>query len=307
MSPKRSLLVLTYNQENFVAQAVEAALAQTYSPLEIIISDDASSDQTFDIIKKCVKQYKGPHKVILNRNKENMGIISHTNTLVARATGDILIPAYGDDVSYPYRVTRIAACFESEDPLLVHSYADPIDGNGNTTSNRYLKADFFRTTEALEVATSLAHYLGASGAWSRSLFDIYGPLKNPLVYDDLVLGYRAALERRVSLIREPLLAYRDGVGLSHFKKEGLGRQENRQQRRKLLQQALAVFEERKKDAEKFGLNAHDPIIRKLSNMINVTKIRLSYYDGGTMKALAKHPIAGGRSLLNEVIRDLRKR
>ncbi|WP_172982756.1 glycosyltransferase [Roseovarius bejariae] len=307
MKPKCSLLVLTYNQEDFVAEAVKAALAQTYSPVEIIISDDASSDRTFSIAKNCVKDYDGPHEIVLNRNKQNMGVIAHTNALVARATGDILIPAYGDDVSYPDRVESIVACFEAEGPLLVHSYADPIDGSGNPTLSRYLKADFFRTTDALEVATSLAHYLGASGAWSRALFDTYGPIQSPLVFDDHILGFRAALECRVSLIRKPLLAYRDGLGLSHSKKNGLDSERNRQQRRRLLRQALAVFEERQKDARLFGLSSNDPISRKLMAALDSTETRLAYYDGGVINALSKHPLGAGRDLIKEVLRDLRNR
>ena len=307
MKPKCSLLVLTYNQEKFIADAVKAALAQTYSPLEIIISDDASSDQTFNIAKNCVKDYDGPHEIALNRNKQNMGVIAHTNAIVARATGDILIPAYGDDISYPDRVTRIVACFQAEDPLLVHSYADPIDGSGNPTLSRYLKADFFRTTDALEVATSLAHYLGASGAWSRSLFETYGPIQSPLVFDDHILSFRAALERRVSLIRSPLLAYRDGLGLSHSKQKGLDPEQNRQQRRRLLRQALAVFEERQKDARLFGLSTNDPILRKLIAALRSTETRLAYYDGGVMDALRERPLGAGRDLIKEALRDLRNR
>lgn len=307
MKPNCSLLVLTYNQEKFIAEAVKAALAQTYSPLEIIISDDASSDQTFSIAKNCVKDYDGPHEIVLNRNKENMGVIAHTNAIVARATGDILIPSYGDDVSYPNRVARIVTCFENEGPLLVHSYADPIDANGNPTRSQYCKADFFRTTAPSEVATSLSHYLGASGAWSRSLFDTYGPLQSPLVYDDHILGFRAALEGRVALINESLLAYREGIGLSHSKRKSLDQKQNRQQRKKLLRQTLAVLEERQKDARLFGLPFHDPVLRKLSAAISSTQTRMAYYNGGAIKSLRKRPLDAAHNLIKEILRDLRKR
>jgi GT2 family glycosyltransferase len=46
-----SFVVLAYNQQKFVAEAVRGALAQTYHPLEIVISDDCSTDGTFDVIK----------------------------------------------------------------------------------------------------------------------------------------------------------------------------------------------------------------------------------------------------------------
>lgn len=49
--PLVTVILLTYNQENLVAMAVESLLAQTYSPLEIILSDDASTDNTFAVMQ----------------------------------------------------------------------------------------------------------------------------------------------------------------------------------------------------------------------------------------------------------------
>lgn len=50
--PLISYVVTAYNIERFVREAVECAFAQTYSPLEIVLSDDCSSDRTFEIMKK---------------------------------------------------------------------------------------------------------------------------------------------------------------------------------------------------------------------------------------------------------------
>ena len=67
--PLATLLVLFYKHQKFVEDTVAGALSQTYPNLEIIFSDDNSPDGTFDILKKAVEGYKGPHKVILNRNE----------------------------------------------------------------------------------------------------------------------------------------------------------------------------------------------------------------------------------------------
>ena len=58
--PLVSMTVICYRAERFVREAIEGALAQTYSPLEIIISDDASSDRTFEIIQEAVADYDWP-------------------------------------------------------------------------------------------------------------------------------------------------------------------------------------------------------------------------------------------------------
>lgn len=101
--PPVSLVLLAYNQERFIREAVEGAFCQTYSPLEIVLSDDASSDRTFDIIREMAAGYAGPHKVILNRNEKNLGIGMHFNKVVELATGQIIELAAGDDISLPWR------------------------------------------------------------------------------------------------------------------------------------------------------------------------------------------------------------
>jgi len=73
--PLVTFALFAYNQGKYIRQAVEGALAQTYENLEIIISDDASPDKTFEIMQELVRDYSGPHKIILNRNERNLGIV----------------------------------------------------------------------------------------------------------------------------------------------------------------------------------------------------------------------------------------
>lgn len=304
-----SLLLLTYNQERFVADAVRAALAQEGPAIEVLISDDASTDASFDIARTLAEQYTGPHQVVLNRNPRNMGVVAHTNQAVDRARGDILIPAYGDDVSFPNRADTIVQAFRDHDPLLVHSHARAIDADGQPTATDYQKADFFRTTRPIDVATSLSHYLGASGGWSRSLFETYGPLVGTRVYDDHILGFRAALEGRVHLIEDPLLFYRDGVGISHLAGAAGDRQRNRARRIKILTQSLEVFQGRLQDARRFGLPEDDAVVARLRNAIIRQAARLSYYDGGAavLRQVSRHAMIAPAALASEALRDIRRR
>ena len=50
--PLVTFALFAYNQEEFIREAVEGAFAQTYEPLEIILSDDCSSDRTYEIIQE---------------------------------------------------------------------------------------------------------------------------------------------------------------------------------------------------------------------------------------------------------------
>ena len=102
--PLITFALFTYNQEKYIVEAIEGALSQTYSPLEIVFSDDNSTDSTFDIIEKMVGDYTGPHRIIVNRNINNLGLSDHVNKMVDLATGEIIALAAGDDISLPSRV-----------------------------------------------------------------------------------------------------------------------------------------------------------------------------------------------------------
>ena len=101
-------LPLKYNHEGFVEAAARACLNRDCEPIEIIFSDDASTDATFEILSALAAQYDGPHKLTLRRSTTNLGISAHYNCLVALAMGDLLITASGDDISMPNGVQRLS-------------------------------------------------------------------------------------------------------------------------------------------------------------------------------------------------------
>ncbi|NBY16877.1 MAG: glycosyltransferase family 2 protein, partial [Betaproteobacteria bacterium] len=63
-APTVSVLFLAFNQGPYVEQAARSILEQRgIAPLEIVLSDDASTDATFDILRALADQYRGPHQV----------------------------------------------------------------------------------------------------------------------------------------------------------------------------------------------------------------------------------------------------
>ena len=84
--------LLCYNQEKFIREALRGAFRQDYQPLEILISDDHSTDASFDILREEVANYSGPRTVRLVRNGENLGFENFARTAEA-ASGEFLIRA----------------------------------------------------------------------------------------------------------------------------------------------------------------------------------------------------------------------
>lgn len=105
-TPDRPLVtfaLFAYNQETYIREAVEGAFSQTYEPLEIILSDDCSSDGTFEIMKEMAEAYRGPHLVKLRKSEVNSGILNHVLGSVSSAKGKLILLAAGDDISYSER------------------------------------------------------------------------------------------------------------------------------------------------------------------------------------------------------------
>ena len=124
---------MAFNQEKFIAEAVRGALSQTYSPLEIILSDDCSVDRTYEIIESMAAHYTGPHKIILNRNKSNLGLAGHSNRVTRMAHGELIVGAAGDDVSMPHRTAILYDAWDSigKKAVYMHSRVIHMDECGN--------------------------------------------------------------------------------------------------------------------------------------------------------------------------------
>jgi glycosyltransferase involved in cell wall biosynthesis len=282
-----SYILLTYNQRDTVTAAVESALEQDVQPMEIIISDDCSSDGTFAEVEAAVSGYSGPHRVILNRNAKNLGLAGNLAKVHELSTGDIIIAAAGDDISHRHRCQKILETFIEEKPLLVCSYAKVIDPAGKPVSGNFRTALFYREAWDLkQVARSKSLYIGATGAWHRSLYDRYGPIAAGS-YEDLVLGFRAALEERVAVIREELVSYRLGFGVTSSDAYQPDIETFKKQRLNSYLALKAVMHQREVDARKFGLTTHSPVMRVLQREQRKADLRIAYYRDTTAAYTAK--------------------
>lgn len=211
-----SMILLAYNQESFVAKAVSGALAQTYSPLEIIISDDYSVDRTFEEIQECVKPYNGPHKVTVRQNLENIGVNEHVNVVMREAHGDLIIIASGDDISLPDRVSDIVDVWKTG-ALGVYSNAIIIDADGNQ-KNTIAHEAYAGLTNWKDMVQLGSHgSWGCAYAWDRKVFDVFGDVPLNVVGEDASIPFRCALLGTVSYLKQPLVLYRDhGKNLSFW-------------------------------------------------------------------------------------------
>jgi glycosyltransferase involved in cell wall biosynthesis len=237
---KLSLVVMAYCQEAFIEGAVASALAQDYPDLEIVLTDDASPDRTFQIMSDMAAAYKGPHRIVLNRNPQNLGLIGHVNRLFDLVTSDWLIYNAGDDLSDPSRASRIAGVIREENPRYIYSGVWELESSGMRVQakRQQSRPERLLAKSLPDLARVMSHALGASSAWHRDLFRRFGTISETEIFEDQALMFRARLLGDVSYIDDPLLTYRRGIGLSFQSKDDV---------EKKLRQDLAVLRQRRAD------------------------------------------------------------
>ena len=205
--PLVTIAMMTYNQEKYVRDSVRGILSQTYEPLEIIISDDCSTDRTWDIILEEVETYKkagGIHKnVILKRNERNLGIAAHGELMGGYRHGEIVIGCGGDDISLPNRAEVIVDAFlraGTNASVLMHGVI-LIDDHGRKIGECGSRSE--------------KEPMGAAMAWRRREGLMFPPVTEKNAYEDRIGMNRMRISGGdVLRIEDRLICYRLGTGVS---------------------------------------------------------------------------------------------
>ena len=213
-SPRITLLLFAFNQVALVGDAVRACLAQEGEPLEIVLSDDASTDGTFAELQRLAAAYGGPHHVRVRRNAVNLGVGAHYNAAVADCGGQLIVTAAGDDISLPHRVRTLAAAWDASGQAVdvLASHLIDMDAQGHDVG--VLRVDNLAAWRSPDDWVHKRPYVvGASHAFTRRLFERFGPIRADLPYEDQVMALRASCMGGGLTLDEPLVRYRRG-GLS---------------------------------------------------------------------------------------------
>ncbi|MCK7551560.1 glycosyltransferase [Marinobacter goseongensis] len=274
--PLVTFALFAYNQEQYIREAIEGALAQTYEPLEIILSDDCSTDRTFEIMKEMAAHYDGPHELRVRRNERNYGLIDHVNVVITEASADIVVLAAGDDISRPERTTLIAKKF-GEQPFcqLVHSSVLEIDQSGRTLGVRFPPVSE-KLDDLQKASISTGIYIGATGAIRKSLNAFFGKINEKDTYEDLIFGFRAALLNGIFYIEKPLVTYRKNIGISSGSNRKFG--SRKEKRVAAHSHRIATLRQRRSDVVKTKNLNLKKVIRVIDSEIKIAECRKIYHE-----------------------------
>ncbi len=129
--PRLSIGLPVYNGENYLAESLDALLGQSYEDFELIISDNASTDDTANICRRYAKQ---DSRIRYVRQERNIGAGLNHNFVFLESRGELFKWASADDLYAGDLLQRcVDALDEYPDVVLAHSWTAAIDSEGNVT------------------------------------------------------------------------------------------------------------------------------------------------------------------------------
>ncbi|WP_157816142.1 glycosyltransferase family 2 protein [Spirosoma pollinicola] len=147
---KVSVCIPTYNQANYIEQAIRSAVQQTVQPWEIIVFDDCSTDATPQVLERLVAEI--PFLSVVYQ-KKNLGITANADASLRACTGDFIVKLDSDDYLSPEYVEKVGQLFaEYPDAGYIHTAVDEVDQHGKLLQEKRLfrKSGFQSSTDALK-------------------------------------------------------------------------------------------------------------------------------------------------------------
>jgi glycosyltransferase involved in cell wall biosynthesis len=244
------LVFLCYKQAKYLRDTLPSAFQQTVYPSEVLVMDDASPDESDEIIRELLSELDPQLNVVYQRNETNVGLMTQLNSLAHRYEDKLVVVQAGDDLSKPNRLERIyTEWVESGRPSLVLSNFDEIDDDGrivrafDSTVEREQKPYTFD-----RLLRRRAGVFGCTAAFDSQMLKAFDPIPTNVINEDRVYSFRALLKNGIRYIHEPLIDYRVGVGISARTEESYLEYLTREAKRELIDLSVnrkdAIQEER---------------------------------------------------------------
>jgi len=236
------MVLCSYNHEDFLNESLESVASQTVQPSQLIVTDDASSDRSAQVIASWVDENWPTAELIMNQT--NSGLPATLNKVVPLLTGDLVVIMSADDVMVPTRIERQLSVFEEGGSALGMVYSDmvEIDELGIPTGDRWF--DRCRmgpppgSGDLFEAMIRRAFMAAPTVMVRRSLLQIAGPYDQSLVAEDYDMFLRLSRLANWAYIEDPLVDYR--VLRTSLSRSAPFRQNLREGRIRMLRKHLGV-------------------------------------------------------------------
>ena len=127
MMPLVSVIMPCYDMEKFIAHSIESVIGQTFTDLELLIVDDASTDKTAEIVRYYCEQ---DDRIKLEVNNQHLGTAYSRNQAIVKAQGRYLAFLDADDIWHPDKLEKQLAFMNEHDAAFSYSAYELIDEEG---------------------------------------------------------------------------------------------------------------------------------------------------------------------------------
>jgi len=264
-----SVIIPTYNHAAFLSEALESVFAQTSHPLEIIVVDDGSTDETAEVLRA----YEGRIRVL---SQSNRGVAAARNAGAPLASGDLLAFLDADDAWLPAKLERQVARFDGEPEIgLVHCGVAEVDGRDRQLKARLDGMEGWVSTEMLLFRRGVILGGGSAAVVRRAAFLDVGGFDDALSTSaDWDLYYRIARRYPVGFVPEVLVRYRIHGGNMHKNLDVM--------RRDMLAAYSKVFSEQDPELQRLRRSAYGGLHAMLAG---------SFFRVGEYRRFARHAAA----------------
>jgi glycosyltransferase involved in cell wall biosynthesis len=296
--PLVTFALFAYNQEKFIREAVDGAFSQTYSPLEIILSDDCSADRTFEIMKEMATHYQGPHRIVLNKNSKNVGLANHINNVADLTNGEWIVMAAGDDVSLSERVEKLIECLNESKASCVFSDLLNMDVSGNVNGFYFGVNQPAPPTLQTILKSCSCWVLGGSSCYSVKLLKEFPRIDERVICEDNVLPFRACLAQGVVYLDKVLVRYRshaDNLFNVDLKSRSQSSSLVRQKKVRDYEQKLIIVEQWVTDCESI-LGIDSEFLEKIKRLCQIVDVETQWFISPKLSLAIKRIKLGPYSL-----------
>lgn len=205
--PKVSILIATYNQEQYISDAVLSALSLNYPNLEVIVSDDCSKDRTFDVLSD-IKD----NRLKVYRNEKNIGrIANHRKLVYEYATGEYVAFLDGDDFYVDKNFLLVAMDLFSKDKNIVSVIGGYKDLFFSGEEKIFAISNKINVVSGLDIFFRKVKVRYAHGSWifKRNLIKNIEFFSGRVpIGDDLEGWFKSLLHGKVGIIPNIIFAHR---------------------------------------------------------------------------------------------------
>lgn len=205
--PSLTCIFTTYNRKDFIRQSFFSILHQDYEgKLQIIASDDGSTDGTFEILQAMMQAYEGPHEVLVTQTPRNGRLAANVNYALRHAKYDWIVRHDDDDVASPYKCKILGWAIARQTPsLFILSEARATSVQEETASFPTVDLNHLSLERSPGMYGSCSDRDGEvleAKCFSKKLWEQFGDLPDCAYYiDDLTFFLRARIQHETAIVR----------------------------------------------------------------------------------------------------------